>query len=434
MNYKNVIEYLYNSLPMFQRQGKAAYKANLNNSFALDKYFNYSHKKFDTIHIAGTNGKGSVSHMIASVLQASGYKVGLYTSPHLKDFRERIKVNGKMISKNEITDIVNKNINIFTKIKPSFFEITVAMAFHYFEKQNVDIAIIEVGLGGRLDSTNIISPILSIITNIGLDHTEFLGNTLEKIAFEKAGIIKQDRPVIIGEIHKSTKQVFIDIAKQKTAKIYFANDYFNIDYSMYTIDNKQSMNVYKNGILYYDNMLCGLLGIYQQKNLISALLAFDILNKQKYKISEKNIREGISKVVINTGLYGRWQIVGNNPRVICDTGHNENGILSVLKQIKQTPYKKLHFVLGLVNDKNYNGILSLLPKHATYYFTKASIPRALDENILSKYANNFELKGMAYVNVKSAYNAALQNACNNDLVFIGGSTFIVADLLQIVDN
>lgn len=430
MEYKEVINFLFSQLPMYQRDGKAAYKANLDNTIALDKHFNHPHKNFKSIHIAGTNGKGSVSHILASVLQEQGYKVGLYTSPHLKDFRERIKINGEMISEKAVVDFVKNNKEIIKELTPSFFEITVAMAFDYFSNEKIDYAVIEVGMGGRLDSTNIISPELSIITNIGFDHTQFLGDTLEKIAIEKAGIIKENTSVIIGETQVETKEIFLIKAGEKNSSIYFADEYFNIEYALIDKDNKQVFNVrnYKNQIV-YEKLKIDLLGLYQKKNTITALKALEILSEKYIAISLSSIYKGFENVVSNTGLMGRWQCLGNNPLIICDTAHNKEGLSYVLSQLKNIAYKELHIVLGTVDDKNVDEILKLFPKDASYYFTRASIPRALDQNILFEKAKNAGLQGHVFNTVKSAYTSAKKNAGSNDMIFIGGSTFIVAEVV-----
>ena len=429
MNYQQTLDYMFSKLPMFQREGKAAYKADLNNTLALDKHLEHPHRKFRSIHIAGTNGKGSVAHILASILQTSGYKVGLYTSPHLKDFRERLRVNGEKISEKAVVEFVEKNKKIIEKIKPSFFEITVAMAFDYFAGQNTDIAVVEVGLGGRLDSTNIITPLLSIITNIGIDHTEFLGHSLEEIAYEKASIIKKNVPVIIGEKQAQIKQIFIEKSQKEKASVYFADDIYSSAHSLLTTENKQCLNIFKNGKLLYKNLKTDLLGMYQKKNIITSLQAVDILKEQGINIKNENIYEGIENVTERTGLLGRWQILNRNPLIICDTGHNEDGIAQVIKQIEATPYKHLHIVFGVVNDKNIDAILELLPKNASYYFTRANIPRALDENVLAKKASLSGLQGKTYPTVKEALDYAKANAKTNDLIFIGGSTFVVAEVL-----
>ncbi|MBI9054572.1 MAG: bifunctional folylpolyglutamate synthase/dihydrofolate synthase [Bacteroidales bacterium] len=429
MNYKETLDWLFNQLPMYQRQGKAAYKADLDNTLELDKYFGHPHKKFKSIHIAGTNGKGSVSHMLASVLQESGYKVGLYTSPHLKDFRERIKINGEMISEEFVVDFVRKHSSKFEEIKPSFFEMTVAMAFDYFAKEKIDVAVVEVGMGGRLDSTNIILPELSIITNIGLDHTVFLGDTLEKVAYEKAGIIKKNTSAIIGETQKETKDVFNQIAQENSSEIFFADKLFSIDYEMLSMDNKQVFNIKSNNQIVYENLKLDLLGSYQKKNVISVLKGIDLLAEKDFEINKESVFRGLSNVIKNTGLMGRWQILGVNPLTICDTGHNQEGMSLVIKQINQTPHKDLHFVLGVVDDKDLAKILKLLPKTAKYYFTKAQIPRALDHDLLKNKAENWNLKGDSYKSVQEALKNAKKNAGLNDLIFIGGSTFVVAEVV-----
>lgn len=428
MNYKETLDWLFSQLPMYQRQGKSAYKADLNTTLDLDEYFKHPHKNFRTIHIAGTNGKGSTSHMLASVLQEAGYKVGLYTSPHLKDFRERIKINGDMVSEQFVVDFIRNHKQKFEELKPSFFEMTVAMAFEYFSQEQVDVAVVEVGMGGRLDSTNIISPELSIITNIGLDHTAFLGTNLAQIAKEKAGIIKSGVPVVIGQTQEETKGVFREIAKQMDTEIFFADQEFSIDYEMLTLENKQSFNVKLNNENFYKNLELDLLGVYQKKNILTALKTVELL-KDKYQISKQNIYAGLKSVVKNTGLLGRWQILNAKPLTICDTGHNEDGISDIIIQINQTAYKNLHFVLGVVDDKNIDTILGMLPKDAEYYFTRAQIPRALDENLLKEKAQEYNLKGKSYSSVKKALENAKKNAEHNDLIFIGGSTFVVAEVV-----
>ncbi|MFC2137119.1 bifunctional folylpolyglutamate synthase/dihydrofolate synthase [Bacteroidota bacterium] len=427
--YNEILDYLYNKLPYYQRAGKIAYKADLNNSIKIDDYFGNPHKKYKSIHIAGTNGKGSVSHMIASVLQSAGYKVGLYTSPHLKDFRERIKINGEEIPKEEIISFVKDNIAFFNEIQPSFFEITVAMAFYYFAKENVDFAVVEVGLGGRLDSTNIITPVFSVITNISLDHTELLGNTKELIAKEKAGIIKNNVPVIIGQIDPIVDKVFEDKAKLNKSDIYFADKMHSVEYSMLSIDNKQVIQVLKNGEIIYPNIKTDLLGVYQVKNIITTIASIELLKSKSINIDKSAIYNGLENVVKITGIQGRWEILGANPRIVCDTAHNEEGLKQVVNQIKNTPYKKLHMVMGFVEGKDLDSILKLLPQDATYYFTKAQIPRALNEEKLHNLAANCELKGEMYKSVIEGLNAAKSNAQPEDFIFIGGSTFIVAEVI-----
>jgi dihydrofolate synthase/folylpolyglutamate synthase len=430
MTYKETIDYLYTQLPVYHRVGKAAYKADLNNSITLDKYFGYPHKKFRSVHVAGTNGKGSVSHMIASVLQEAGYKTALYTSPHLKDFRERIKINGAMIPEEDVISFVEKNYEILGSVMPSFFEMSVAMAFDYFARSEVEIAVIEVGLGGRLDSTNIISPIVSVITNIGHDHMDLLGDTLAKVAGEKAGIIKGNVPVIIGEKQDVTKDVFTDKAAGMASELFFAEDFYKC-----TLENLNSDTGYRNYCLIQrDNphKIWGetpLGGDYQLKNLPVAACATDILRRD-LKISPGNFIHGIRKTVINTGLEGRWQILGKEPLIICDTGHNREGLEYVINQINKTRKAKLHIVIGFVNDKDLSGIFPLFPKDATYYFTKALVPRALNEKILKGEASRFGLEGNSFENVAIAVQTARKNADKNDMIFIGGSTFIVAEVLN----
>ena len=430
-SYDEVIQYLYDHLPYYQRSGPAAYKDNLDNTIALDKMFGHPHHNFKSVHVAGTNGKGSVSHMLTSILMEAGYKTGLYTSPHLKDFRERIRLNGKMIEKEFVVNFVGEFLrrNEEKGLEPSFFELTVMMAFDYFSKNKVDISIIEVGLGGRLDSTNIIHPEFSVITNISLDHTALLGDTLGKIALEKAGIIKRQIPVIIGETHPQTSMIFNGIAKELAAPLIFADQYFNSGFGLNSPDARQIFNIRKGDKVVYENLRLDLLGRYQSKNICTVLSAVEQLRVLGWKIPESALRSGLEKVVENTGLQGRWQVIGANPRVICDTGHNEGGLREVVAQIKQTPYKTLHFVIGMVNDKDIAGVLSLLPKDAIYYFTKASIPRALDEKQLMKIAAFFKLKGNTYPSVAEALAAARKNAEADDMIFIGGSTFIVAEAI-----
>jgi len=429
MDYTQILQFLYSQLPMYQRMGKAAYKANLDNTLALDDYFGNPHKQFISIHVAGSNGKGSVSHILASILQEAGFKVGLYTSPHLKDFRERIKINGSEIPEKSVVDFVGNNMEIIEKIKPSFFEMTVAMAFYYFAEKKVDVAVVEVGLGGRLDSTNIIQPILSIITNIGYDHMEFLGNTIPQIAKEKAGIIKHGIPVVVGETQKETSDIFLKTASSKNARIFFADSYYKADYSLLTLDNHQLFNVYKNNKLEYSNLKTDLLGNYQRKNVITALKAVDVVADQGLNMNREQIYAGLSKVILNTGFFGRWQIIDTDPLVICDTGHNREGLAEVFRQIGNMAYKQLHIVFGVVNDKDLNSILVLLPKDFQYYFTKAGIPRAMDENQLSLEAGKRGINGKAYPTVSEALKAAKSQASGDDLIFVGGSTFVVAEVI-----
>lgn len=381
--------------------------------------------------MAGTNGKGSVSHMLASVLQEAGYRVGLYTSPHLKDFRERIRVNGVKMPKEEVVrfvdDFMARNQSI--KLEPSFFELTVAMAFEYFARERIDIAVVEVGLGGRLDSTNIITPEVSVITNISLDHVALLGNTLTQIAGEKAGIMKRGIPAVVGETMEETAPVFNEKAESLGIPIQFADQLYQAGYSMVSTEGKQLFNVRLNNALRYEQLSLDLLGQYQGRNLCTALTALDVLEEQGWNVPKDAIYRGMENLVKNTGLMGRWQVLGANPRIVCDTGHNEAGIREVVHQLHQTAYKKLHFVLGMVNDKDVDSVLRLLPKDAFYYFTKASIPRAMSENLLELKAADLGLKGEKYPTVTEALTAAKQNAEPDDMIFIGGSTFVVAEVV-----
>jgi len=426
MDYQQTIDYLFENLPMFHRVGPAALKNNLDNSLALDRTYGYPHRQYKTIHIAGTNGKGSVSHSLASVLQNAGYKTGLFTSPHLKDFRERIRVNGKMISEKAVIDFIQGYIenNRTLKLQTSFFELTACMAFSYFREMNVDVAVIEVGLGGRLDSTNIIMPVLSVITNISFDHTAILGNTLEKIAIEKAGIIKENIPVVVGETQFETESIFRNFASLKNAPIVFADQEFNVCKQR---DGLYSASSERNSELI--DIELELKGNYQQKNLTTVLSAIQKLKETGFNIEEKNIREGLKNAITRTGLLGRWQEISTNPRIICDTGHNEAGIRLVVDQLRNETHDQLHIVFGMVNDKDIDTILPLLPPDARYYFTKARVERALDEKILKEKAASFRLKGESYPTIAEALNAAISNTKVNDLIFVGGSTFVVAEVV-----
>ncbi|MBJ6369767.1 bifunctional folylpolyglutamate synthase/dihydrofolate synthase [Snuella sedimenti] len=405
MTYQDTLNWMFSQLPMYQRQGKTAFKKDLSNTLKLAEHLNHPENTFKTIHVAGTNGKGSTSHMLASILQKAGYKVGLYTSPHLKDFRERIKVNGEMASEQFVVDFINTNKIFFEQNTLSFFEMTVGMAFDYFAKQAVDVAVVEVGLGGRLDSTNIITPEVSVITNIGKDHMQFLGDTLEAIAFEKGGIIKPNVPVVIGETQPETASVFTAIAENNNANIVFADQVGAINYK------------------------CDLLGSYQDKNMVTVAQTVKVLQNGGFTISEAHIKEGLMNVVKNTGLMGRWQVLRTEPKVVCDTGHNREGLTCVMDQLSKETFKTLHVVFGVVNDKDLNDIIDLLPQKAVYYFCKPDIPRGLDERTLKSFFNNHGLRGNAYNSVKEAYNKALLNAAANDLIFIGGSTFVVAEII-----
>lgn len=429
MNYKETLDFLYSQLPAYHRIGKAAYKNNLSSTLALDEYFGYPHRNYMTIHIAGTNGKGSVSHIIASVLQEAGYTTGLYTSPHLKDFRERIKVNGEMIGEQDVISFTEDHCRIIESVNPSFFEMCVAMAFSYFALKNIDIAVVEVGLGGRLDSTNIISPVISVITNIGHDHMDLLGNTLEKVAGEKAGIIKHGIPVVIGEKKHETQNVFISAAKKTISDIYFAEDKFLCQLDEMNSDmSGRTYTIQETGTDKYISGIIPLAGDYQQANLRTVFQLFSCL-KVKLRLTEQNLTDGISNVIKNTGFQGRWQILRRNPLVICDTGHNLEGLEYVMNQIMKIPATKRHLVIGFVSDKDLDSVLPVFPTDAEYYFTKAAVPRAMDENLLRAEAFRFGLQGSSYPSVTEALNAAIARSTPTDLVFVGGSTFVVAEVI-----
>ncbi len=395
---------MFGKLPMYQRQGNSAFKKDLTNSIALAERLHNPQNHFKSIHVAGTNGKGSTTHMIASVLQEAGYKVGLYTSPHLKDFRERIKINGEPVSKDFVIDFIETYKDFLENQKLSFFEMTVGMAFDYFANENVDFAVIEVGLGGRLDSTNIIQPIVSVITNIGFDHMQFLGETLPEIASEKAGIIKPNIPVVIGELQKETYPVFEAVASQNKAPIFLAEK------------------------LIWNGYATDLQGDYQLKNIKTAVQCIEILKEEGVKISQKKLNLGLRNVVKNTGLKGRWQVLKKNPKVVCDTAHNKEGLVLVLKQIQKEKFQKLHIVLGFVNDKDLNSVLPLFPKNASYYFCKPNLPRGLETSVLQKNAAEFGLLGETFPTVLKAYENALGQAAENDFIYVGGSTFVVAEM------
>ena len=404
MNYQETTEWLFNQLPMFQQQGASAYKKDLSNTLALAKHLNNPENKFKSIHVAGTNGKGSTSSMLASILQEAGYKVGLYTSPHLKDFRERIKINGQEITEEYVVEFVKENKPFFEQNQLSFFEMTVGLAFQYFSDEKVDVAIIEVGMGGRLDSTNIITPLVSVITNIGFDHTQFLGNTLELIAVEKAGVIKKNIPAVIGEYLSETKNVFLEIAQKNNAPIYFAQENKNED------------------------LPCGLLGDYQIQNKKTVLQTIELV-KAYFSISDLAIKNGFLNVVKNTGLLGRWQQLGERPTIICDTAHNAHGLQIVMNQIKKQKFKQLYIVLGVVNDKDLDSILPLFPQNAFFYFCKPNISRGLDAILLKEYAANYNLNGVVCNSVSEAYVLAKLEASEDDFIYIGGSTFVVAEIV-----
>jgi dihydrofolate synthase/folylpolyglutamate synthase len=429
MTYKEAIEFLFTSLPMYQRQGKAAYKDNLDNTLILDDWLGHPHQRYPTIHVAGTNGKGSVSHMIASVMQASGFRTGLYTSPHLVDFRERIRVNGKPLPEDAVTRFVTGNQEVIRKIQPSFFEMTVAMAFDYFARERVDVAVIETGMGGRLDSTNIITPVLSIITNISLDHTNFLGTDLGSIAREKGGIIKKGVPLVVGRDDPSYRDVLLSMARERDAPVVVAGRLFDPQFSTMNREGSMLLRIGRQGNTETISITCDLTGDYQRENIITALSAIEQLQNLKWDISESDILDGFARVTELTGISGRWQTIGYNPRSICDNAHNADGIAVVFKQIMQIPWKRLHVVWGMVGDKDIDSILPLLPRDATYYFTSASVPRSMDATELSGRAAVYGLNGAAFPSVEKAYRAAQEEAEADDMIFTGGSTFVVADLL-----
>ena len=476
MNYQETLDFLYAQLPMYQRIGKAAYKADLETTRALDLHFGHPHRDYRCIHVAGTNGKGSVSHLLASVLQEAGYRTGLYTSPHLLDFRERIRVSGKLIGEERVIEFVEENKELITALKPSFFEMTVAMAFEHFSREKVEVAVIETGMGGRLDSTNVVDPLLSIITNISMDHSEFLGDIPEKIAVEKGGIIKQGRPLVLGPMDDGPEKVLQGMALEREAPVYVSRDHYRPLFQTLLRDGKarfvfsrgpeggphspeggphspeggphspgSRQHSPEEGNLSLD---CGLTANYQAENLATALTALDVLRRASGEaggkdgkgrtelchtplaISDGHMERGLAKVVENTGLLGRWQVLGANPRWICDTAHNEAGVRAVIEQIRQTPYRNLHMVWGMVGDKDPDRILPLLPSGAAWYFTRASIPRSMDPGLLRERAAGHGLRGESWPDVPSACRAARDAAGEDDLVFCGGSTFVVADLLQ----
>ena len=461
MTYQKTLDYLYQQLPMFHRIGSAAFKKDLTNTLQLCEILGNPQNTFPTIHIAGTNGKGSTAHMIAAILQAAGYKTGLYISPHYKDFRERIKVNGTYVPKKYVIQFVENNKEHFEKIKPSFFEMTVAMAFDYFRNVNnenvhskekgVDIAVIEVGLGGRFDSTNVITPLVSVITNISLDHMDMLGDTLPLIAFEKAGIIKPNVPVVIGEEHEQTTSVFMEKAQINKAPIFFASQNIdiqsvtdksdietidnethplsissNFEFSTFNIALKNSFSAFKK----LDNLNVNLSGDYQEKNVATVMETINIINRYTdFKINENQLREGLSHIKHLTNFIGRWQVIGDNPTILCDSGHNEGGFAYIVHQLKKMTFNHLHIVLGFVKDKDLSKVLKMLPQKATYYFAKANIPRGLEAPILTSMAAEHGLKGKAYRSVKQALAAAKKSAEATDLIYVGGSIFVVAEVL-----
>ena len=426
MTYQEATTYLFTAAPLFQNIGAGAYKEGLSNTYLLDKHFGHPHRNYRTIHVGGTNGKGSTSHTLAAILQSQGYHVGLYTSPHLVDFRERIRVDGEMIPEQRVISFVEQERFFFEPLHPSFFELTTALAFQYFAEKKVDVAVIEVGLGGRMDCTNIIQPDLSIITNISFDHIQFLGNTLPKIASEKAGIIKKGIPAIIGEAgNKEVRDVFEQKAAEVGTRLIFAEEegeLINFDYSP---ANGYTYHTHTYGQLY------GQLGGYcQEKNTSTILAAVRELNQKGYGITCESVAKGMSHVCELTGLMGRWQILSHEPLTVCDTGHNVGGMQYITRQLQETPHRLLHIIIGMVNDKDVNTVLSMLPKEAVYYFTQASVKRAMPCDKFARIARKHELQGTCYGDVWSAYRAAKQNAEKSDIIFVGGSTFIVADMLK----
>ncbi len=428
MRYAEALNFLYSKLPMFTRVGAPAYKSGLGNIVALCAALGNPEKKIRSIHVAGTNGKGSTSHILASILQEAGYKTGLFTSPHLKDFRERIRINGRMIPARRIARFVEQNQTLLNELEPSFFEMNVALAFSYFEHENVDVAVIETGLGGRLDSTNLIQPDLSIITNISLDHADLLGNTLELIAGEKAGIIKHNVPVIISENQVDIQSVFENKASETGSRIRFASNEIQWHTIEWTNDNPPYLHLDGNFNGKKWSVHSPLSGAYQSKNIAGVLLATDELQKRGYSLTDQNILEGIKKVTLNTGLKGRWEKLSDSPTIYCDTGHNEAGVAEVLQMISRISFERLHLVWGMVGDKDVEKILEMLPKDAYFYFCKAKIPRAMDVNQLQKLAATKSLNGIAFTSVKRALANARKNAGLNDLIVVGGSTFVVAEV------
>jgi dihydrofolate synthase/folylpolyglutamate synthase len=428
MTYEEVLDWMYRRIPMYQRTGAASYKIDLNKTRKIDAYFGHPHKYFRTIHVGGTNGKGSVSHLLASVLQSAGYKTGLYTSPHLKDFRERIQVNGAMAEKKYVIDFFREHKDYFEQVNPSFFEMTMAMALDYFKKKHVDVVVLEVGLGGRLDSTNIVDPEISVITNISFDHTQFLGNTLEAIAGEKAGIIKAQRPVVIGEYNPVTRKVFEKTARRLQAPIHFAS----LDFKLELKRGNAEWAVYrakKGNETLYNELMTDLTGNYQSRNIVTVLKTAEVLNSLGYLINDENIKTGLAHVKENTSLKGRWHILERDPLIICDIAHNEAGLSLNLTAIKDLGFPHVCFVLGFVNDKNLDTILPLFPRSGKYFFTKAGIPRALDEKELKKKAERFGLIGKAFSTSDTALKEARKEAGPKDLIYVGGSTFLVSEVI-----
>ena len=429
MNYQETVEYLFNSTPVFEKVGATAYKEGLYNTYELDKHFGHPHRQFKTIHVAGTNGKGSCSHTIAAILQTAGYRVGLYTSPHLVDFRERIRVNGECISEQYVVDFVEEERNFFEPLHPSFFELTTALAFKYFAEAKVDIAVIEVGLGGRLDCTNIITPILSVVTNISLDHTQFLGDTLQKIAGEKAGIIKPNVPVVIGESNAETRPVFEAKAAENNAPIIFAEDTQEVLKAEHKPDGTMLYTTKS-----YGNISGELAGEYQQKNTNTVLHVVKYLKDVRIINNDDCVRSGFANVCEAPGLMGRWQTIGKSPLVVCDTGHNVGGWQYLSSQIKSVECKALRIVFGMVDDKDIEHVMDMLPKNAVYYFAQATTHRAIPVSVVGEKASAHGLHGTCYTSVDEAYEHALADADKDDFVFVGGSSYVVADLLTYLKN
>lgn len=428
MNYEQTLDFIYSKLPMFTRVGAVALKKDLHNTIVMCEKLGNPQNKFKSIHVAGTNGKGSTSHMLAAVFQQAGYKTGLYTSPHLKDFRERIRVNGTMISKDFVVDFVASQNEIIDELSPSFFEVTVAMAFAYFVAEHVDIAIIEVGLGGRLDSTNVITPELSVITNISFDHTNILGNTLAEIAMEKAGIIKHGVPVVIGERQPETDLIFLQKAKETESQLVFANEHLRIG-NFNRNSDRLALSIEDTNHLLFEDLQLDLTGTYQLKNVLTVIQSILLLRKSGYQLADHDVHMALQHVKQLTGLQGRWQILGTDPLIICDTGHNIAGITEVIQNIQQTPHDKLHIVLGMVKDKDIDGVLQLLPAEASYYFCQPELERALPATELAMEASKYKLSGDVFTSISLALGSAKIKAKHNDLIFVGGSTFVVAEVL-----
>ena len=427
LDYQQTVEYLYASTPVFEKIGAGAYKEGLSNTHALDRHLGHPHRRFKTVHVAGTNGKGSVSHTLAAILLSAGYKVGLYTSPHLVDFRERIRVDGKCVSEQFVVDFVDRHRSFFEPLHPSFFELTTAMAFDYFAQEGIDIAVVEVGLGGRLDCTNIITPLLSVITNISLDHTQFLGDTLAKIAAEKAGIIKPGIPVVIGEACDETRPVFEQVAHHAGAPILFAEDHPVVESAAHTADLRMAYHT-----LPYGDIVGELCGDYQQKNANTILTAVPLLQSAGIAISLEDIQTGFAHVCQMTGLMGRWQLLHEHPTVVCDTGHNVGGWQFLSRQLNAQPCRQMRIVFGMVDDKDIDTVMDMLPRQAQYYFTRATSKRAIDEQKVLELGCSKGLMGRAYPSVAEAYQAAISEASNDDFIFVGGSSYVVADLLTVL--